>query len=72
MYKRQLLDHLQEYQVAPLISDIRAQIKVRAPIRAWVAEKLIGRHLDQLGRARKRASHFADTFEYRLITLEKI
>lgn len=68
----ELLDDLQENHVAPLISDIRTQLKTRAPIRAWIAEKLIGRKLDRLGRARKRASHFADSFEYRLIALEKI
>lgn len=68
----QLLDDLQENQVAPMISEIRAQVKARAPFRAWVAEKVLGRKLDQLGRARNRASHFADSFEYRLIALEKI
>jgi hypothetical protein len=68
----QLLDDLQENQVAPMISEIRAQVKARAPFRAWVAEKLLGRKLDQLGRARNRASYFADSFEYRLIALEKI
>lgn len=68
----ELLDDLQENHVAPLISDIRSQMKTHAPIRAWLAEKLLGRQLDRLGRARNRASHFADSFEYRLITLEKI
>lgn len=68
----ELLDDLQENLVAPLISDIRSQIKARAPIRAWVAEKLLGRQLDKLGRTRKRASHFANSFEYRLIFLEKM
>ena len=67
-----LLDDLQENQVAPLISDIRAQIEARSPLKAWVVERLLGRYLDQLGRARKRAAHFADSFEYRLIALEKI
>lgn len=66
-----LLDDLQENQVAPLISDIRAQIKARSPFKAWLVERLLGRKLNQLGLPRKRASHFADTFEYRLITLEK-
>ncbi|MFV1921200.1 MAG: class I SAM-dependent methyltransferase [Methylotenera sp.] len=67
-----LLDHLQANHVAPLLSDIRAQMKARAPIRAWLAEKFLGRQLDKLGRKKNRASKFADTFEYRLITLEKI
>lgn len=68
----ELLDDLQENHLAPLISDIRTQMQTRSPIRAWLAEKVLGRHLDRLGRARKRASHFADSFEYRLISLEKI
>jgi SAM-dependent methyltransferase len=68
----QLLDQLQAHHVAPLLADIRAVVKVRAPIRAWLAEKLLGRHLDKLGRPKNRASKFADAFEYRLIALEKI
>lgn len=68
----QLLDHLQTNHVAPLLSDIRAQVKAHAPIRAWLAEKILGRYLDRLGHPRNRASNFADTFEYRLIALEKI
>jgi len=68
----QLLDHLQADHAAPLVADVRAQIKTRAPIRAWLAEKIIGRYLDRLGRPRNRASKFADAFEYRLITLEKL
>jgi 2-polyprenyl-3-methyl-5-hydroxy-6-metoxy-1,4-benzoquinol methylase len=68
----QLLDHLQTNHVAPLLSDIRAQMKLRAPIRAWLAEKLLGRQLSQLARPKNRASLFADRFEYRLIALEKL
>lgn len=68
----QLLDYLQAHQVAPLLTDIRAQFKSQAPIRSWIAEKLLGRRLDRIGRPRNRASKFADTFEYRLIVLKKI
>lgn len=67
-----LLDHLQTNHLAPLLADIRTQMKSKAPIRSWIAEKLIGRRLDRIAQPRDRASKFADTFEYRLIVLEKI
>jgi SAM-dependent methyltransferase len=68
----QLLDNIQEFHVAPLLSDIRTQMRLRAPIRTWFAEKLFGRLLNRIGRPRNRASNFAKNFEYRLIVLEKI
>lgn len=68
----ELLDHLQSKQIAPLISEIRTYLHTRMPIRAWLAEKMLGRALDKIGRPRNRANKFAKSFEYRIISLERI
>lgn len=68
----QLLDRIQEFHVAPLLSDIRTQFRLRAPIRTWFAEKLFGKMLNRIERPRNRASNFAKNVEYRFIVLEKI
>lgn len=67
-----LLDHLQANHLAPLLSDIRTNMRASSKIKAWLAERMLGRQLDRLGNSRNRANHFAASYEYRLITLERL
>jgi SAM-dependent methyltransferase len=67
-----LLDHLQSAHLKPLLSDIRTRLRESSKIKAWLVEQILGRQLDRLGKSRNRADHFTTSYEYRLITLERL
>jgi SAM-dependent methyltransferase len=67
-----VLDHLKNAHFGPFLARARAAFRARAPVKAWLAERVLGRAMDKFQRPSARESTFARDFEYRLVRLECI
>lgn len=67
----EVVDHLKDAHVGPLVRRLRARLAAAYPLRWKLADWLFGRRLDELERPGHRAERFASRFEYRLILLER-
>ncbi len=65
------LDHLKTAYVGPFVQRARQAFSESHPLRMRLADLIIGRKLDQIGRADRRADRFAEQFEYRLILMSR-
>jgi len=64
-----VLDHLKNAHFSPFVQRLRAEYRAANPVKAFFAERLLGRFLDRLVRPARREQSFAQRYEYRLIRL---
>ncbi len=67
-----VLDHMRTNLFGPFAQRARAALGKAYPIRAKLAEWLLGRKLDKIGRPGGRAKSFPERLEYRLILMRRI
>jgi SAM-dependent methyltransferase len=67
-----VLDHLKNAHFGPFLARARAGFRQSSPVRAWLAERFLGRAMNRFQRPSAREATFARDFEYRLIRLERV
>ena len=67
-----VLDHLKNAHIAPFLARFRAEFRRARPVLSRVAEMALGRRLDRFQRPSRREETFGQSYEYRLIRLERV
>lgn len=67
-----VLDAIRNDQLIPFVRRLRVMLRQRHPLRSRLAEALLGRRLDRLGRPARKAETVGQDNEYRLIVLEPV
>ncbi|MDU8942343.1 class I SAM-dependent methyltransferase [Ovoidimarina sediminis] len=64
-------DHIKNAHVAPFVKRFRSAFRAESRLKAWAAEKVLGRALDKFERASSRSDSFPKEHEYRLVVLTR-
>ncbi len=67
-----VLDHVKNAHVAPFLTRFRADFRRSRPVVSRLVEMALGRRLDRFTRPSRREATFGESYEYRLIRLDRV